>query len=51
MFVEDEFTSNAHINGHSLSNAVKVAVKALNNVLIEGKSLHPLQEQQQSVND
>lgn len=51
MFVEDEFTSNAHVNEHSLSNAVKTAVKALNNVLIEGKSLHPLQEQQQSVND
>lgn len=32
-------------------NAVKIAVKALNNVLDEGLPLHPLQEQRDSVRD
>lgn len=48
-FVIDEFTSNAHVDYDALQEATFQAVVALNQVLIEGLTLHPLEEQQNSV--
>jgi len=48
-FVVKPFTSEAHIDKDALQKAVKIATKALNEVLIQGKYLHPLEEQRDSV--
>lgn len=49
-FVINPFTEDAIVDWDSLSNTVRLAVRALNDVLIEGMLLHPLKEQQESVN-
>lgn len=49
-FVVHPFTEDATINWDKLSETTRLAVRALNEVLIEGVQLHPLQEQQESVN-
>lgn len=48
-FVEQPFTSSAHINYEVLEDAVTYAVIGLNQVLLEGLALHPLQEQRDTV--
>lgn len=48
-FVIKPFTDEAQIDWDSLEEATRLAVRALNLVLIEGVTLHPLQEQQESV--
>ena len=48
-FVEDPFTEKASIKWASLVNCVNVAVEALNDVLLEGLNLHPLEIQRQTV--
>ena len=48
-FVLNPFTNEATIDYPSLVNAVKKAVRALNDVLDEGAALHPLEEQRNSV--
>lgn len=48
-FVINPFTKNAHIDFESLEKTTFEAVVALNQVLIEGLTLHPLNEQQNSV--
>ena len=48
-FVINPFTKNAYIGFESLEKATFEAVVALNQVLIEGLTLHPLDEQQNSV--
>ena len=50
-FVKDCFTETAHIDVDDLMKTVKIAISALNDVLIEGLPLHPLQEQRDSVAD
>lgn len=50
-FVKAPFTKDAEIDWQSLAATVKTAVEALNEVLMEGLPLHPLQEQRDSVND
>lgn len=50
-FVVNPFTKDAYINAEALMSTVKIAIHALNDVLIEGLSLHPLQEQRDSVRD
>lgn len=50
-FVKDCFTESAHIDVDDLMKTVKIAISALNDVLIEGLPLHPLQEQRDSVAD
>lgn len=50
-FVVNPFTKDAYINAEALMSAVKIAIHALNDVLMEGLSLHPLQEQRDSVRD
>lgn len=49
--VVNPFTDQAVIDFVTLAKTVDIAVKALNDVLIEGLALHPLQEQRDSVND
>lgn len=44
-------TKNCDFDFHSFKEAVDIAVKALNEVLDEGISLHPLAEQRESVRD
>ena len=44
-------TNDRKFNFNDFSNAVNIAVKALNEVLDEGIELHPLQEQRDSVRD
>lgn len=48
-FVLNPFTKEAVIDYSSLVDAVKKAVRALNDVLDEGVALHPLEEQRNSV--
>lgn len=48
-FVENPFTSYSTIKYDELVKTVECAVYALNDVLIEGLPLHPLQEQRDSV--
>lgn len=48
-FVLNPFTKEAIIDYSSLIDAVKKAVRALNDVLDEGAVLHPLEEQRSSV--
>ena len=50
-FVNCPFTDNCHINYEELEKAVVVAVQGLNQVLIEGMDLHPLEIQRKSVYD
>ena len=50
-FVDNPFTDLASINVTELTNTVHTAVKALNEVLDEGRDLHPLAEQRQSVSE
>lgn len=50
-FVKDSFTDYASFDFDGLKNAVKISVRALNEVLEEGLPMHPLQEQRDSVND
>lgn len=50
-FVLEPFTKNARIDFDALEEAVCVAVVGLNQVLIEGLNLHPLEEQRNSVRD
>lgn len=51
MFVKNPFTDSASFDFTSFKEAVKVAVRALNDVLDEGLPLHPLEEQRKSVAD
>lgn len=48
-FVEEPFTKEAHVNYDALEEAVAFAVAGLNQVLLEGLALHPLQEQRDTV--
>ena len=48
-FVLYPFTKKAQIDWDSLEEATRIAVRALNQVLVEGITLHPLEEQQKSV--
>lgn len=50
-FVVNPFTSNAYFDYTEFKNTVIQGVIALNEVLHEGMSLHPLKEQQESVNN
>ena len=50
-FVLDPFTSRSRIDFDSLEKAVFTAVVGLNQVLIEGLNLHPLEEQRNSVSE
>ena len=51
MFVKNPFTKNASIDWDNLETTVVGATMALNQVLIEGLSLHPLSIQQETVRD
>lgn len=51
MFVKDPFTKNANIDWNDLETTVIGATMALNQVLIEGLTLHPLSIQQETVRD
>lgn len=48
-FVLYPFTDKAQIDWDSLEETTRLAVRALNVVLIEGLTLHPLEEQRESV--
>lgn len=48
-FVLFPFTDKARIDWDSLEESTRLAIRALNLVLIEGVTLHPLEEQQNSV--
>lgn len=50
-FVQNPFTDGAVVDYASLAKATDVAVRALNDVLMEGLNMHPLQEQRDSVHD
>ena len=50
-FIKNPFTSNAYFDYEEFKYAVEQGVIALNEVLQEGLPLHPLEEQQNSVND
>lgn len=50
-FVENPFTPQAAFNIPEFKSAVRIAIRALNNVLDEGLELHPLKEQRNSVRD
>ena len=50
-FVIDPFTKDAYVDTEELIKTVTIAVKALNNVLDEGLTLHPLKKQQETVKD
>lgn len=50
-FVIYPFKKNASFDFDGFRNAVKICVRALNDVLDEGLPLHPLQEQRDSVRD
>lgn len=46
-FVVNPFTKKASIDINKLDNTIRIAVRALNEVLDEGVPLHPLQEQKE----
>ena len=48
-FVNCPFTDNCHVNFEELEKAVAISVQALNQVLLEGMDLHPLEIQRKSV--
>lgn len=50
-FVKYPFTDKAVFDYEAFINAVTIAVRAMNEVLDEGKDLHPLEIQRQSVED
>jgi ribonucleoside-diphosphate reductase alpha chain len=50
-FVENPFTDKAAFNIPEFKKAVRIAVRALNEVLDEGLPLHPLQIQRETVRD
>lgn len=50
-FVIDPFTNEARINVENLLNTVEIAVDYLNEILLEGLPLHPLEQQRKTVND
>lgn len=50
-FVENPFTPQAAFNIPEFKHAVRIAIRALNDVLDEGLELHPLEEQRNSVRD
>lgn len=50
-FVKNPFTKNAYFDFEEFKKAVEISVKALNEVLLEGLPLHPLQEQRDSVHN
>lgn len=50
-FVLDPFTNKSRVDFDALENAVFTAVVGLNQVLIEGINLHPLEEQRNSVGE
>lgn len=50
-FVKNSFTETAEIDINDLIESVKICVRGLNDVLIEGLPLHPLAEQRESVAD
>ena len=49
-FVRHEYTENAELDYEDLEKAVRIATRGLYDVLDEGLSLHPLQEQRDAVN-
>lgn len=51
MFVKNPFTKNASVDWDDLETTVVGATMALNQVLIEGLTLHPLSIQQETVRD
>ena len=51
MFVKNPFTKNASIDWNDLETTIIGATMALNQVLIEGLTLHPLSIQQETVRD
>lgn len=50
-FVKHPFTEDAVFDYEAFTDAVTIAVRAMNEVLDEGKDLHPLEIQRQSVED
>lgn len=50
-FVINPFTKDAYFDTDALDDVTSLCVKALNEVLEEGKSLHPLRYQQTAVDD
>ena len=50
-FVEAPFSKTPAFNLPEFKSAVRIAIRALNDVLDEGLPLHPLSEQQESVRD
>lgn len=50
-FVENPFTDKTAFNIPEFKSAVRIAIRALNDVLDEGLELHPLEEQRESVRD
>lgn len=50
-FVVNPFTDNCYIDYDALEKAVAISIQGLNQVLIEGMDLHPLEVQRKSVYD
>jgi ribonucleoside-diphosphate reductase alpha chain len=50
-FVKNPFESNSRVDYDALEEAVAISVQALNQVLMEGMDLHPLEIQRKSVYD
>lgn len=50
-FVKKSFTNDSYFDWKDFKNTVKIAVKALNDVLDEGLELHPLEIQRKTVAD
>lgn len=50
-FVKQPFTDKAAFSLPEFKQAVRIAIRALNDVLDEGLELHPLKKQRKSVND
>lgn len=50
-FILDPFTPNSRVDFDALEEAVAISVRGLNQVLMEGMSLHPLEVQRHSVYD
>ena len=48
-FIKNEFTENAYFDFEQFTKSVPIYVDAMNDVLIEGLPLHPLQEQRDTV--
>ena len=50
-FVKQPFTDKAAFSLPEFKQAIRIAIRALNNVLDEGLALHPLEKQRESVRD